>query len=147
MPLVCRNRPNRSKPRVFTTRDAARIVCYLVERGVSEQEIKLELSECIDTGAEECERERQRVGQLESALREAAAQIETDLTIYAGVVAAVAIVAIVARFVPAARPAGLALAAANRAIQTAQANARATLEAIRVIERARLASRRTSALQ
>ncbi len=49
MAIVCINRPNRSKPRLFKPRDVGRIACRVLEQGTgTQEEIMAEVTRCMD---------------------------------------------------------------------------------------------------
>lgn len=58
MPIVCIDRPNRTKVRTFSAKDVGRIACKAVEAGESPAEIVKQLEECL--GKQLCDRERIR---------------------------------------------------------------------------------------
>lgn len=62
MPIVCINRPNRSKPRRYSEKDAGRIVCRVISQGGDRAKLVQEIEKCLDL----CDKEkiRQKVEQL-----------------------------------------------------------------------------------
>jgi len=61
MPLVCRYKPRRSKQRVFTPKDAARVMCATIGNGATQEEIEAEAAarECWTLPSDrDCERKR-----------------------------------------------------------------------------------------
>lgn len=82
MPIVCFNRPNRTRKRTFTARDVGRIACQAVKAGVPPSEIVKELEECL--GEQLCDKERVRQ-QLRSYLQSTAAFFDL-LSVLAGIV-------------------------------------------------------------
>lgn len=48
MPIVCTYKPNRTRRRRFTPRDAGRIVCDVIEQGYAQEEVAREVSRCLD---------------------------------------------------------------------------------------------------
>lgn len=61
MPQKCYNKPNRSKPRRFSEKDAGRIVCRVLSEGGDPKKLKEEIEKCLDL----CEKERIRSAVLE----------------------------------------------------------------------------------
>lgn len=62
MPIVCINRPNRRKRRLYSEKDAGRIVCRVVSQGGDREKLVQEIEKCLDL----CDKEkiRQKVEQL-----------------------------------------------------------------------------------
>lgn len=62
MPIVCINRPNRRKRRLYSEKDAGRIVCRVVSQGGDRAKLVQEIEKCLDL----CDKEkiRQKVEQL-----------------------------------------------------------------------------------
>jgi len=60
MPVVCRNRPNRSKPRTYDPKSAARVVCATIDNGHTQAEIEHELTDrgCWSVSEADCEKKR-----------------------------------------------------------------------------------------
>lgn len=66
MAIKCYRKPNRSKPRTYTEKDAGRIVCRVVSQGGDRDKLVAEISKCIDL----CDKERirQKVNELLQAV-------------------------------------------------------------------------------
>ena len=66
MAIKCYRKPNRSKPRRYTEKDAGRIVCRVVSQGGDRDKLVEEISKCIDL----CDKERirQKVDELLQAV-------------------------------------------------------------------------------
>lgn len=62
MPIVCINRPNRTRKRRYTEKDAGRIVCRVVSQGGDREKLVQEIEKCLEL----CDKEkiRQKVEQL-----------------------------------------------------------------------------------
>lgn len=62
MPKVCINRPNRTRERKFTEKDAGRIVCRVLSEGGDPVKLRQEIEKCIDL----CDKERirQQINQI-----------------------------------------------------------------------------------
>lgn len=120
MPVKCYIKPNRRFPRVWTARAAARAVCSAVEHGASPAAIRLEMAECVP-----CSENRRKQQQQQQALQ-ALEQSQRTFAVADGALGAFQLISRwvgrVARFVPAARPAGLALGAIERALGTVRSD-------------------------
>lgn len=107
--LKCYRRPNRKEPRTFNAQAAARAVCAAVKAGVSPSEIRAQMARCVP-----CAEGRRSQAQQQVAVNALNAS-QTTLLIADGALNAFQLVARwvgrVARFVPQARVAGLALGA------------------------------------
>lgn len=75
MTLKCYNKPNRSKPRLFSAKDCGRIVCKAVDQGQSRAEIWRRVEPCL---GDPCEKVRVRA--FVNAVLEAGAAIAIALT-------------------------------------------------------------------
>jgi len=66
MVLVCYDRPNRTKPRRYSGRDAGRIICYAMENGASLKEINQAARDrgCGDVFDDECAKVKVRVREM-----------------------------------------------------------------------------------
>lgn len=66
MAIKCYRKPNRSKPRRYTEKDAGRIVCRVVSQGGDRDKLVEEISKCIDL----CDKERirQKINELLQAV-------------------------------------------------------------------------------
>jgi hypothetical protein len=98
MPLVCIERPNRSKPRKFSERDAGRIACRVLDEGGNRQRLVKELEKCI---GDLCEREK--VEQLIKLIEEAAVAIAVSIGILKALLASARAILLLARRIPALR--------------------------------------------
>lgn len=107
MPLICRVRPNRRFPRTFKARDVGRIACAAVENGVSPQEIRIELRDCVPCA--EDEDSRRILNEALAALQQSQSIIGVVVTLVSAIAAALVGVQLVGRFVPQARLALLVL--------------------------------------
>ena len=56
MPKVCYIKPNRTKPRRYTEKDAGRIVCRVLSQGGDAVKLRQEIEKCVDL----CDKERIR---------------------------------------------------------------------------------------
>lgn len=64
MPLVCRYKPNRSKPRLFGLKDLERIACAIFENGQgTPEEIRDACEKCLPEREEECQEEKSLIEQ------------------------------------------------------------------------------------
>jgi hypothetical protein len=63
MPIVCYRKPNRTKARRYTAKDAGRIICYARKNGYSQAEIVREAGKCLDDFCD-CERVKQNLRTL-----------------------------------------------------------------------------------
>lgn len=109
------------------------MACWYLDRGGSEAALRNELSRCIDVGEEKCQREKQQLGAAAEALEQAERSLEIGATALGAVVVVVAAVALVARFVPAARPAGLVLGRIEPQLAAAQASVAASIQVARIM--------------
>lgn len=73
MPIVCIERKNRKLPRRFTPKDAARIVCAVIDNGYSEPDVRDAISDCLPQ--DDCEKEREFNKEIIKAAELAAALI------------------------------------------------------------------------
>lgn len=123
MPLKCYIKPNRTFARGWTARAAGRAVCAALRNGYSPSELRLEFRECVP-----CTEDRRKSQQAEQALAALQASNRTfavaDLAVAAFELIARS-VGRVARFVPAARPAGVILATIERSVGTVRGEIRA----------------------
>lgn len=127
MATVTIRRPNRSQHRFLDAQRVANIVCWYLENRGNEQELRAELSRCIDLGDEErCKREKQALAEGLRAMQGA----QTTLALADAALAAFEIVTRtverVARFVPQVRPLLVPLRAINATLGTVRGEVRAS---------------------
>lgn len=125
MPQHCFNRPNRSQPRRWTARAAARAVCAALEAGHSASELRREFANCVP-----CTETRRRA---QSAVQAAAASLDasnTTLALADGALTAFEVVfrtlGRITRFVPQARGLVGPTLALERSLGVVRAEIRAT---------------------
>jgi hypothetical protein len=114
--LKCYIKPNRTGPRHWTARAAARAVCAALAAGYSPSELRAEFAECVP-----CAEDKRKKAAQQAAQAALAASNQT-LAIADGALIAFELISRwvgrVARFVPAARPAGIALGLVERSLGT-----------------------------
>lgn len=142
MATVTIRRPNRTEHRFLDAQRVANIVCWYLENRGNEQELKLELSRCLDIGDEEkCQREKQSLAEGLQAMQRA----QTTLALADAALAAFEVITRtverVARFVPQVRP----LLAPLRAINATLGTVRGEIRASRAANDAALTSMRLAA--
>lgn len=89
MPIVCIERPNRTRVRKFTEKDAGRIVCRVVREGGDRKKLEEEIKQCLDL----CDESRLRIPITQILEASQALQIALGISL-----AALAGVAIAIRF-------------------------------------------------
>lgn len=107
MPLKCFNKPLRRFPRTFTARAVGRIACRAVQQGVPPADIRTELGDCVPCS--EDDQSKRLLQQAIAALQASQQQLELVVVAIGAIVAALAAVQLVGRFVPQARLALLVL--------------------------------------
>lgn len=137
MPTKCRYvRPG--GPRSWDSRKLRSLACSLVRQGHSQESICDAIAECVDCSADKetkCEKEKSQVQSLVRALSFAADALDTANTVISAIGVMAGAVALVARFVPAARPAAVLLQSTQREILLVQAQVRAALEYAKLMAR------------
>lgn len=103
----CYYKPFRRSRRTFDAKSAARAVCAALRVGTSPQEIRQEMSRCL-TCSEDNQSQR-LVQQAIQAVAASSSQLEVMITLIGALVAVIAAVQLVGRFVPQARLALLVL--------------------------------------
>lgn len=105
--LKCYYKPFRTFPRTFKARDVGRIACKAVAQGVPPADIRQELAECVPCA--EDQQSKRLLQQALAAMQASNVQLELLVVAIGAVVAALASVQLVGRFVPQARLALLVL--------------------------------------
>lgn len=137
MPIHCTYR----RPSGKRSWDQARLrslACSLVKKGVSEDSICDAIAECVNCDPQKeskCEKERAQVQSLVRALEFASDALDLSNKVISAIGVMASGVALVARFVPAARPAGALLMRTSQEIVLVQNQVRAALEYAKLMAR------------
>jgi len=107
VPLKCFNKPLRRFARHFSARDVGRIACTAVEQGVAPADIRTAMQDCVP--CDQDENNKRLLDRAMEALAESQQQLAIVITLVGALVAAIAAVQLVGRFVPQARLALLVL--------------------------------------
>jgi hypothetical protein len=105
--LKCYYKPFRRTPRTFNAKAVARVVCAAIRDGTAPQEIRQEMSRCM--ACTEDEQSKRLIDQAVQAVAASSSQLELMITLIGALVAVIAAVQLVGRFVPQARLALLVL--------------------------------------
>lgn len=95
MPLKCTIRPNRTKRRVFTAKDAGRIACEALKDGALLADLRKEVQRCVP-----CEDDEKNRNRLMEMLAANTAALQVALTIVAAMLIAMNGLLIAGRFIP-----------------------------------------------
>ena len=159
MPLKCTYIPNRTVPRRFTAKDAARVICGAIANGASQKDIEDEAvlrlcweprleeeeEEC-ERRAEECEEARARIAQEAIATLQQSIDVQRRAAITLSLVGiALGAGILILRAIPLGAPARIGLITAqrqvSRLVEQLEAQASAELVTIQLIRRLQSASR------
>jgi len=137
MPTKCRYvRPG--GPRSWDNRKFESLFRWAKKRGQEKavcDAISAAEIECGEERESKCEKERAQVRSLVRALDFAADALELSNTVITAIGIAAGAAALVARFVPAARPASIILARVQQDVQAIQSQVRASLEYAKLMSR------------